>query len=165
MKTVPKICPVCNKEFKALLKEHNRGNANFCSISCSSRRRKKVHEDNVSCALCNKSFYIIPSKLQNSKSGLYFCCREHKDQAQRIGGIKEIQPTHYNNGIHNYRAIAFRCLPNECCRCGYKKHPQVLHIHHIDKNRSNNVIENLQIMCPLCHEELHFFDRSGRWSC
>lgn len=30
-----------------------------------------------------------------------------------------------------------------------------LEIHHIDKNRKNNVLKNLLIVCPKCHNKIH----------
>lgn len=43
-----------------------------------------------------------------------------------------------------------------CISCGWdKKHPlsgkSLLQIHHIDGNRTNNSIKNLQVLCPNCH--------------
>ena len=55
------------------------------------------------------------SKLEKSKSGLYFCCREHKDLAQKINAgesFKSIRPTHYKNGIGTYRENAFFEYPH-----------------------------------------------------
>jgi 5-methylcytosine-specific restriction endonuclease McrA len=102
----------------------------------------------------------------NSKSGLFFCCRKHKDEAQRLGGIKEIQPSHYGtaSSISSYRERALRELPNECKNCGYKTYPEILEVNHIDCDRSNNDITNLEILCPTCHSEYHFTTRTGCWS-
>jgi len=94
----------------------------------------------------------------NSKHGVYFCCREHKDLGQRIGsGIPEIHPPHYGkeNPKHAYRAKALRQLPHECAKCGYDEIVEVLQVHHLDGDRSNNELENLQILCPTCHQIEH----------
>lgn len=48
-----------------------------------------------------------------------------------------------------------RGLIKSCSRCGYNKHPQLLGIHHKDKNRENNNIENLEVLCANCHSEAH----------
>lgn len=34
-----------------------------------------------------------------------------------------------------------------------------LHVHHRDKNRQNNTIENLQVLCPKCHMREHSWER------
>lgn len=72
-----------------------------------------------------------------------------------IGGIKEIQPPHYGTTKANYRQIAFNSLQNKCNMCGYDKIKEILEVHHIDCNRNNNNIYNLEILCPNCHSEKH----------
>lgn len=132
----------------------------MCSIILIIFVKNKSY--NCICAQCNTAFYKSPSKLKSSKSGLVFCKRACKDQAQRIGGITEIQPVHYGTTEH-YRTLAFKAYPNFCSMCGYFKHPEVLHIHHKDGDHSNNAIENLCIVCPTCHEETHFLTKTGKW--
>lgn len=156
-KTIKKTCLECTKEFDGDLREHKRGNARFCSKSCSSKfNGRKHHKPNCKCAVCDKEFYRPPSKLI-SKSGLYFCTQQCKCNAQTIGSnveIKEIQPAHYDT-TDNYRVIANRYLPQECNRCGYKEYPIVLEVHHKDCDHNNNVLENLEILCPTCHGVEH----------
>ena len=112
----------------------------------------------VTCAYCGKKFTRSNSKLNNSRSGIYFCCREHKDLAQRIEfGLKEIQPSHYGNNIeniYNYRKNAFRNYPHKCAVCNWDKDEDILEVHHIDENREHNELENLIILCPICHKKL-----------
>lgn len=167
-KTIIKACDSCNNPFLAKRTEHKRGNAKFCSRKCFAKHLSKTMKQNpkpnVKCALCGEKFYMNTSKQKNSKSGLFFCCRSHKDMAQRIGGIKAIQPNHYNDGSHAYREIAFRHYDHKCNICQYNKIPEILVVHHIDRNRNNNNIENLQILCPNCHEETHFQTTSGKWT-
>jgi hypothetical protein len=42
-----------------------------------------------------------------------------------------------------------------CTCCGFNKWPQILQFHHIDKNRKNNSLDNLTVLCPNCHRALH----------
>lgn len=161
MKTIPKICPVCNQEFNALIKEINRGNAKVCSRKCARDNAKKASTKfnlpNVYCSYCKKEFYISQSKLKNSKSGLYFCCRQHKDMAQRLNsGFSVIWPSHYKNGKYiNYRKLALEHYGKFCQVCGYNKSVSVLQVHHKDQNRENNCLDNLLVCCPTCHVEKH----------
>ena len=34
-----------------------------------------------------------------------------------------------------YRRIAFTAYGKKCNRCDYNKHPEILEVHHIDRNR------------------------------
>lgn len=161
--------PKCEKTFKAPLREINRGNGKYCSKYCSGNhvrgKRKKVNEANVSCANkdCKKPFYKTPSKMKNSKSGLHFCCRECKDRSQKIGGITKIMPQHYGSSDYprNYRKTAFNNLPHKCNRCGWDECIDILQVHHIDHDKTNVSIENLEILCPNCHTLYHYLTHSG----
>lgn len=170
MKTIAKICKYCTKKFEAPQKEVNRGKGDFCSLSCASRyngRKRVVDREIIVCAnpSCENIIHILKSKIKakekRNKTSYIFCSRQCKDQAQRIvGGLTDIQPSHYKNGLHGYRDALFRNYmilgrAIKCEICGYDKYSQVLEVHHIDKNRSNNNILNLQLLCANCHREQH----------
>lgn len=115
-------CNIHNKEFVSNAECFMRGSKDIrssCPI-CSEENKNKRFEKNrveVVCAYCGKSFIRSKSHLENSKSGLYFCCREHKDLAQRIeSNITEIWPEHYqsinNPTISTYRKKALMYYPH-----------------------------------------------------
>lgn len=167
-------CLNCDKKFvvdrSALQRSYKKSKheGRFCSLSCAAKYRSKYYlkpEPNVECAYCGKLFYKNKSKQTKSKSGLFFCCREHKDSAQKIGGIAEIMPPHYGvaNGKNTFRKEALKMLPNKCTNCNYDKYIEVLEVHHKDRNRKNNSITNLEFLCPTCHMEKHFLAKTGRW--
>lgn len=56
----------------------------------------------------------------------------------------------------NYRKLAFDHYDPVCAHCGFGV-PMVLEVCHIDGDRSNNVVENLVILCPNCHK-MHDID-------
>lgn len=147
-------CLNCGKSFLKALRFIKPDVKNYCSLKCANAgHRKRI---TLKCAMCNKLFERVPSKIKNSKSGLYFCSKHCKDKAQRIGGCKEIQPSHYGKGLTTYRSIAFREYDAKCEICGYSNHLEILEVHHIDKNRENNDISNLIILCPNCHAALTY---------
>lgn len=149
-------CRYCKNPFDAPIKELNRGNARFCSISCARKNRPaKKQEPNFTCAQCGQEFYRPTSSQKNSRSGLFFCSRSCKDRAQRLDGIKDVQPSHYKDGSRSYRVRAIRSFGAICNRCGYAKIESVLEVHHKDRNRSNNELSNLEVLCPTCHTEEH----------
>lgn len=162
-----RTCKYCLNNFQAVPSEVKRGNAKYCSRTCSAKARARAlpkKEPNVTCAYCNVPFYKSPSKQAMSKSGLFFCCREHKDLAQRIGGIAAVQPAHYEDGSSVYRELAFRAYGKYCNRCGYNTAPHILQVHHKDRNRENNTLSNLEVLCPNCHEIEHYRNNDGRYT-
>lgn len=47
----------------------------------------------------------------------------------------------------------------KCERCGYNKR-EILQIHHRDRNKLNNELANLELICPNCHYEEHLLKKS-----
>lgn len=172
MKYISKNCLICESTFEAPLKEHNRGYGKYCSRDCvnasiKKRRAEEVKpEPNTTCAHCSAVFYRSASKAKCSKSGFQFCNRECKEAAQKLGGIEEIMPAHYGlgNGAYDYRERAFAHYPPECADCGWNLVDDVLEVHHIDRDRTNNVVENLKILCPTCHNIEHYMTMSGKFT-
>jgi hypothetical protein len=141
-------CDYCSSEFlkqKRLIKDKN-----YCNRKCAGFAQSIRHD--VECAHCKEKFTINNSRYNKSKSKLFFCCVEHKN----IGAtyIEEIRPEHYGTSEYNYRDVAFREYPKICCTCG-NKNEKVLEVHHIDKDRVNNNIDNLIVLCANCHTLLH----------
>lgn len=160
---IEKACLNCNQVFFVEVREVNRGNGKFCSSKCSgyySNKQKPKPEPNVECAYCKVKFYKNESKKRNSKSGLYFCCAEHKSLCQRVGGIKEIMPAHYGAGTGNssklYRPKVFAQKDPTCERCGFNHNIASIVIHHKDRNRDNNDLSNLEVLCANCHAIEHW---------
>lgn len=56
----------------------------------------------------------------------------------------------YKSGIGGYRKRALDKYGYKCFDCGIDNKALLL-VHHIDKNRQNNDIKNLQILCRNCH--------------
>lgn len=166
-------CLICSQEFPARLAEVNRGNGIVCSVKCFGERRRRALADkraerrtNKVCATCGRAFYRQASHCKKSKHGFYFCNRACKENAQRLGGIGLIQPPHYGKGTthSSYRRVAKASASTwQCARCGYRTIPEILQVHHRDRNRKNNTKENLEPLCPTCHEEDHFRAHDGRW--
>lgn len=170
MKTHIKIsCLNCEKFFLKELRYVKRGEGKFCSRKCFGEYNgKKVIEhyklnkiNNCKCAntKCGKEFYRTEhKKYKTSKSRIIFCSRECKDDSQRIGGIKEIQPPHYGTTLQDYRVIVFSIynMPKCCNRCKYDKNEAAIVVHHKDRDRKNNNIDNLEVLCANCHAIEHW---------
>jgi hypothetical protein len=147
-------CNFCKKEFWKLYRFiYNKHH--FCSKECANKYRTLVSTTEIRCSTCGKIKRIAKSNLKNSKSKLYFCNRKCKEKAQRIGGIKEIQPLHYSDGHSEYRKRAIEHYGSFCEICGWKEYIKALEVHHIDKNRRNGDLTNLIVLCPNHHAIIH----------
>lgn len=76
-----------------------------------------------------------------------------------------MMPDHYKDGSQaKYRVTAFKIKPKICEDCGYDAVPEILQVHHMDRNRTNNDISNLKVLCPNCHQIEHYKNRDGLWT-
>lgn len=147
------ICSNCRIEF--LKANKNIKDRNYCSMKC-------VHESQITtitdvCSFCGSKFKRNPNRI--SKSTLYFCSRKCKDTAQRVDSgvdFNNLRPRHYGNGYSNYQERAYKEYGEVCNRCGYCENKSALQVHHIDKNRENNSIDNLEVLCANCHAIEHW---------
>lgn len=146
-KLFPKNCSVCGAIF--YVPKHRLESYKTCSYAC--RGISKRHKVSQSCATCGNEVLRSPSKFKKSRSGLVFCDRKCKQKAQQIGGISSIQPSHYKDGASEYRKRAFRKFGKFCNQCGYKAYEIMLDVHHLDGDRTNNHLNNLEVLCVWCH--------------
>lgn len=160
---ITRTCQQCQCSFEAASKEVNRGNAKFCSRTCARKhqsQQRPAQKHNCTCALCGMRFYRPLSNQKKSKvTGLQFCSRLCKDSAQSLKESVLIR-SDSANGRYAYRDFAFSVYSHKCNRCGYDKYIQVLEVHHKDRNRLNNQIDNLEILCRNCHAEEHLVSDS-----
>lgn len=145
---------ICGEILWSRLSRHKK----FCSTFCSWKASRDYIK--IVCPQCHKEVERPRGRLRGSKSGILFCSRKCKDTAQRLGGIKEIQPVHYGraNGKCDYRQRALEhhgiaCTNRNCPirSAGISIPERMLDVDHIDENRFNNAIENLQVLCVWCH--------------
>lgn len=147
-------CATCGQLFQSRSDQVRK----FCSLECRSAAAKT--EVKLSCASCGDEFVRTPSKLKCSRSGIYFCSRKCKDDAQRLGEIEAILPSHYGtSSCRNsefYRKVYKSHYGDlRCGRCGYDEFECGIDIHHLDGCYTNNEKENLFALCAPCHRALH----------
>jgi HNH endonuclease len=144
---------------------------------------------NTECAQCKKSIYRRPCQI---KKGQVFCgvpcyglsqrnekpcivCGNpvmaslHKKTCSRgcsnthRAGIKYRTGGLYDK-VKSGQALKTRLLQikgKNCERCSYNKY-DILQIHHIDRNRNNNDLSNLELICPNCHYEEHYLSKINK---
>lgn len=149
-------CMICGKKY---ILRNNRPNSKCCSRECY--KKQPTTQVLVTCAVCSKQVYKKKSRIESSKHKIFFCTRKCKDFGQSLkGGIKEIQPQHFGTKpeYKKYREQFIESIKGQdlkCKRCGYNEFQSCIHIHHIDRNRENNDLSNLIMLCANCHFGLH----------
>ncbi|MGE5438002.1 MAG: hypothetical protein ACM3O3_12355 [Syntrophothermus sp.] len=149
-------CDFCNNIFKRKSSHVNSNKKNnyknFCSKECFSQYSKnKLRKGSmiINCKQCNKTVKKQLSDYKKSKSGNMFC--SHRC-SQLYNSKTDRKHPFYKNGKSSYRNKALKYLENKCSVCGYDI-VKILEVHHKDKNRENNDISNLDILCPTHHNE------------
>lgn len=129
----------------------------FCSSNCQAKQQRTGHI--INCHTCKKEVYKSKSDLKKSKSGNYFCTRTCATISKNTGRVGPKHPS-YTHGTGTYRTYALSYYPHECNNsscpvrgAGIPIPTKMLDVDHIDSNRSNNNISNLQVLCVWCHAE------------
>lgn len=135
-----KNCKFCNKEFNADVRELNRGNALYCSLSCVAKNRNKIQPlKKCKCVTCNNAF---TSKNTKAK----YCCAKCRSAHYRHLISTE------KGGTRLFQKILLS-LP--CANCNWNISSK--DVHHIIPvcNGGKNDLENLITLCPNCHRLAH----------
>lgn len=134
-------CKQCGSEFYRPKHLKNK----YCSYKCVHLSQTTRIE--VTCDYCGKNYEKQLHRLRDKN----FCCRRCKDASQ----VGSVRPEIYVNGISSYRAKALSFYGEKCLRCGFSGNIDMLHVHHIDSDRTNNNMNNLEILCVTCHKKEH----------
>lgn len=153
--TITRPCNYCQESYQAEQRYLNRGQGYYCSRRCSGYAIQSSipkAPPNVTCAHCGISFYKNAFRVEHNKNDVHFCTRQHKDLAARLeSGDNPSRPAHWGSGKTSYRQRAFRTYGKRCSMCLYSEDSRMLDVDHIDSDRKNNVIDNLQVLCVWCH--------------
>lgn len=149
-------CNYCHTKFDCDNRKKNYNLKNgyklFCSYDCYSKSRDTRIE--CECCTCGKKILRRPTQIKKSKTGNVYCsasCAVTKNNTLFKSG--ENHPN-YENGSGSYRSRALKTKGSECDDCKIND-LDVLEVHHIDENRSNNHLKNLIVLCANCHLKRH----------
>ncbi len=149
-------CKHCHKSFYAKPSWIKCGSGKYCSREChyvDKRKGKFVH-----CEICGKELWRKPQHIRRSKSKKFFCGKSHQTLWRNKVFSGKNHPNWKTGENIEYRKI----LTNEgvkqiCKRCG-EKDKRIIVAHHIDKNRKNNIAQNLVWLCLNCHFLIHHYN-------
>ena len=149
---VERSCKICKKKFKVKPYFVRQGWGIYCSRACHFKGLKKG--EHKICEICGKKVYRAPRMVERSKSGKYFCSKSCQTlwRNQLYIGDKH---ANYVDGKSSYRSVLNRHGVKKFCRLCRIKDFRVIAVHHVDKNRKNNSVENLVYLCHNCHHLVH----------
>jgi hypothetical protein len=139
-------CSICGKEIYRRPFQIKGGQV-FCGLVCRGISDRKE----IPCSVCGK---LILSGL-NKKTCSRACANIQRTGIKyHLGSPRD--KVKYQKGL-KLRLLKKR--GRKCERCDYDKY-EILQVHHKDRNRKNNDLKNLELICPNCHYEEHFLKKS-----
>lgn len=133
-------CKICGKEFE--VSKFRKNIAKYCSRKCFYKSLRNKGSVEYTCKNCGNIYYTSPSRNKS------FCSKECKSEYE----LKTFNPKSFTCVRSMFKR---RNWLTKCQICGYDEHPEILGIHHKDRNRKNNTLENLIVLCPNCHSLEH----------
>lgn len=173
-------CAYCGKEFECSPSRIEKVKNPCCSVECANNL-KKLKNLNCKCSYCGKLFHKKPSHITTYNYCSKECMNLHRKEIYkgennpnafcRIPEMNKIihcgyywvyMPDHplatKNGYIREHRLIAEKELAtNEQLICinGQNVLNPALDVHHIDENKLNNDVKNLQIVTTSEHMQIH----------
>lgn len=155
-KGINKQCQACSTNF--YVPEYRITTAKFCSLKCQNHKQYEQTRLKYICKGCNEQKWDSPSKVKSNKKYCSLECRskdsmscKERRKAQKKISIK-------NRGFNSGRTLRkwiWEFKDKKCEMCNYSEHDYCLDLHHIDHNPDNNTLENIKVLCCMCHRILH----------
>jgi len=146
-------CIVCFSKMYAKPFHLKKGWGKYCSKKCQNQ--SQMIGEYVECSNCNKEIYRSPKELRVSKSRNFFCNKSCQATWKNKNILYGENHKNWKNGENAYRNIMKRSKKKAICTHCNTTDFRVLVVHHIDKNRQSNHIDNLQWLCHNCHHLVH----------
>lgn len=153
-------CEICSKKYYVPKWRLKRSPSRFCSVQCQNHGQ--YERPIFTCKKCEKNFESSPCRTgkkifcSNECRFTWYAERKINVQKYRAEAINKVR----KKGLLPTMGAPLRryILENKeqkCHVCGYEEYKCCLDIHHIDHNPSNNQLENIAILCVMCHRKVH----------
>lgn len=153
IRDIRKMCVICGAEF--LCARHRQTVAKYCGRPCYYKAMAKIGSVELACDVCGKVYRRSPSHSHYITKTCSLRCR----------GIATRTAAPISKDFPSVRRwMARRGLISQCSECRYDEHPEILVVHHVDRDRTNNDLANLKILCPNCHALEHYIENRNGWT-
>ena len=150
-----KVCLICKEKFLRKKSQVILNGGKYCSDKC--RHIGKRSGRNILCSFCGQEVYRSLGNLNKSKSGDHFCSK--KCLLDSISIKYDGHPNWKGGRFSSYREKLIKNDKNFKCFLCREDELRMLAVHHIDKNRLNNSLENLIWLCHNCHFLVHHYKK------
>jgi len=122
----------------------------FGGISEKSSNYRKVRSERA-----KKKYQKLGQKMFNKKF------------QENIGQIRKLKPKQNGKNNGNWRGgtsthwLRYKTINNakgKCKVCAWGELPEILEVHHLDRNPRNNKLNNGLSVCPMCHRKIHYYN-------
>ena len=153
---MPRVaCRRCFREFYVKPNRLERGWGKYCSNECKHLDQKTGKF--IPCFVCHKKSYKHQKLLERSRSGRFFCSKSCQTVWRNTEIYVGSSHANWKGGESSYRDILRRSgIARTCSKC-QTNDIRILTVHHKDKNRQNNAIQNLIWLCHNCHFLIHHY--------
>ncbi len=150
-------CKICESKFYVKPNHQKKGWGKCCSMVCRNQYQKTGKY--LSCTICGNLTWRGPAQIKHSTSGKFFCGKSCQALWRNSSVYIEEKSSTWKDGRNAYRKILSRRTKElKCSLCGFED-SRALAVHHVDKDRKNNSVENLAWLCHNCHFLIHHYDK------
>lgn len=153
-------CTICQNKFYAKPNHLVRGWGKYCSKKCNYLGQKTGK--NFLCSICGKQTYKNAAEQKRSASGKYFCSKSCQTIWRNSELFARENHGNWKGGKSSYRQFMTRASVEKLCARCKNDDSRVLAVHHKDRNRQNNVPDNLIWLCHNCHYLVHHFKQESQ---
>lgn len=138
-------CKTCKTEH-----DGSYGSGAFCSRACANSRGPRTEETKEKIKASLRKYNELNPEAAKARN---WSCNKSPESRERKKAIWKAKRDYENAHYMTLRYYIKEDI-GHCQECGLDSWRGVkipLEVHHVDGNRKNNALSNLQVLCPNCH--------------